>query len=255
FGGSSTSNIRTGRRGGQVLEAAIDFPIQEAQEILAASKEEENKIAIAIARKYGSAPVSMYVKGRGEVTYDPKTDFESDVHEVRYAYAGADANALNIAVGQKIGIGTLSKETAMGFDAMIPDVESEMDRIRAERVSAAFDTSIETLAANPDAPWQPEDFARYTELVLTDKMENYKAAQTVSEEIKKRQLAQQQGNAAPEEMMPGLSQPGAPGAPMPTIGEPEPSLGNLTRRLAQLRLGQMQGASERLPLTQGVAAP
>src|SRR6185436_15788563 len=182
-------------------------------------------------------------------------DFESDVHEVRYAYAGADANALNIAVGQKIGIGTLSKETAMGFDAMIPDVESEMDRITVERVKAAYLASIETLAQNPEGPWGPDQFQRFTELIVTDKAEPFAAAKIVIEEMKQAQLAQQQGQAQPEEMMPGITPPGQPGAPMPTIGEPEPSLGNLTRRLAQLRLGQMQGASERLPSTQGVAAP
>ena len=37
FGGESTTNIRTGRRGDAVLSAVVDFPVQEAQRIMAVS--------------------------------------------------------------------------------------------------------------------------------------------------------------------------------------------------------------------------
>lgn len=248
YGGNNPTNVRTGRAGAQLLEAVIDFPIQEAQEVLEASAEEENRIAIAVAKAYQHQPVSMYVKGRGEVTYLPRDTFDTDVHEVHYPLPGADARGMEIAVGQKIGMGTMSKQTAMEIDPSVRDVESELDRIRSEKVDDAFMASIQTLAQNPEGPWQPEDFARFTELVRSDRKEPYEAAQTVITEVKERQLAQAQAQAAEVEQMPGLAQPGQPGAPVPAIGEPEPALGNLSRALANLRLPQM-----RVPGEQAVA--
>ena len=52
FGGESTSNIRTGRRGDAVLSATVDFTVQEAQRIMARSLQEENRLAVEIAKKY-----------------------------------------------------------------------------------------------------------------------------------------------------------------------------------------------------------
>jgi hypothetical protein len=241
YSGYNPTNVRTGRAGAQLLEAVIDFPIQEAQEILAIAAEEENKAAIAVAKAYQSGkPVSMYVKGRGEITYIPRETFDSDVHEVHFPMPGADARGMEIAIGQKIGMGILSKRTAMELDPSIRDPESELDRITVEKVNDAWDAQIQTLASNPDGPWQPEDFARYTELIVSDKKERYEAAQIVIQEVKERQLAQQQAAVSEVEQMPGLAQPGAPGAPVPSIGPPPESMSNLSRALAQLRVPAMR---------------
>ena len=60
FGGESSSNIRTGRRGDSILSATIDHPVGEAQEIFASSLERENAAAIALAK---------YFDGDGERTF------------------------------------------------------------------------------------------------------------------------------------------------------------------------------------------
>ena len=52
FGGESTTNIRTGRRGDAVLSAVVDFPVQEAQRIMARSLQEENELAVTMSKKY-----------------------------------------------------------------------------------------------------------------------------------------------------------------------------------------------------------
>ena len=62
FGGESSTNIRTGRRGDAVLSAAVDFPVQEAQRIMSRALQEENKIAIDMAKAYaGNKSHSFYI--------------------------------------------------------------------------------------------------------------------------------------------------------------------------------------------------
>ena len=255
FSGQSGSNIRTGRRGDAVMSAAVDFRLQEAQTIFEASFVEENKIAIAIAKAYaGNKTFSMYVPGRGKVSYTPNEAFTDDTHEVRYAYAGADANSLNIAVGQKIGMETLSRETGMELDPMIRDVEMEKDRIVGEALERAFLSSIQTQAADPNGPYQPKDLARIVRLVKEDKMDLAAAVEKVDQEIRDAQAAQAAGQAQGAEAMPGLAMPGAPGSPVPpSISDVGPSVGNLSQMLTQLRRPQMTMPSENTPIAQPVA--
>lgn len=255
FSGQSGSNIRTGRRGDAVMSAAVDFRLQEAQTIFEASFVEENKIAIAIAKAYaGSKTFSMYVPGRGKVAYTPNDIFTDDTHQVRYAYAGADANSITIAVGQKLGLETLSRESAMELDPLVRDVEVERDRIVGEALERAFLSSIQTQAADPNGPYQPKDLARIVRLVKEDKMDLPEAVETVDQEIREAQAAQAKAQAQGAEMMPGLSMPGAPGAPVPpTIQDVGPSVGNLSQMLTQLRRPQMTMPSEGQPLAQPVA--
>lgn len=257
FSGQSSSNIRTGRRGDAVMSAAVDYRLQEAQTIFEASLVEENHIAIAVAKAYsGGKQFSMYVPDRGKMTYRADVFDGDDQHEVRYAYAGADANSLTIAVGQKLGLEVLSRETAMKLDPLVTDVEAEKDRITSEAVQRAFLSSIQSQAADPNAAWQPMDFARFGELIETDRMGVYTAAMQVNKEVQERQQAQQQGQMQGAEMQPGLAMPGAPGAPMPpeAVQQANPSMGNLSSMLAQLRMPQMQTAAERQPLAQPAVA-
>lgn len=255
FSGQSGSNIRTGRRGDAVMSAAVDYRLQEAQQIFEASLEEENRIAIAIAKAYSTKQFSFNTPTRGKVQYRASLFDGDDTHTVRYAYAGADANALTIALGQKLGLETVSRDTAMSFDPLIKDVETEKDKIVAEAVQRAFLSSIQTQAADPNAPWQPEDFARFGELVETNRMNIYAAAQKVNDEAKERQAKQAAGEAQGAEAQPGLSMPGAPGAPVPpNVGDIGPSVGNLSQMLTQLRRPQMTLPSEQRPTGQPVMA-
>lgn len=255
FSGQSGSNIRTGRRGDAVMSAAVDYRLQEAQQIFEASLEEENRIAIAIAKAYTTKQFSLYVPTRGKITYRASLFEGDDPHEVRYAYAGADANSLSIATGQKLGLETLSRESAMELDPMVKDVETEKDRIVAEAVQRAFLSSIQTQAADPNAAWQPEDFARFGELIETDRKNVYAAAQQVNQEVKERQAAQQAGMAQGAEAQPGLSMPGAPGSPVPpAIQDVGPSIGNLSQLMTQLRRPQMTLGAESQPLAQPAMA-
>jgi hypothetical protein len=228
FGGESTSNIRTGKRGDAILSAVVDFPVQEAQEILAASLVEENKRAIAIAKSYfGNQRRSFYVsqgKVKGHVDYIPNKDFETDANTVTYAYAGADANALVVGLGQRVGIGTMSKRTAQEIDPLISDPEVEHDRTVSESLEAALLSSVQTQAAQGAIP--PADLAKIMKLVVSDKMDLASAVEKVQKEAQERQ-ATPAPMGAPE-TMPGLAMPGM-GAEQPVeqAQGPAPSLDQL----------------------------
>ncbi len=247
FGGEAASNIRTGRRGSQVLSSTVDYPIQEHQEILAASLQEENAAAIDIALAWYPNTSRTFVLPytRKPITYTASEVFgETQAQFVDYSYAGSDTNGLVIEGGQRIGMGTLSKETFMGFDPMVKDPDAEMDRITLEGIRAAHLNAIQTQAADPNGPYQPADLARLEELVYTKNLPLFQAVQQLQTEIQERQAAQQGPAGMPPEGQPGLAMPGAPGAPTPTIGESPPSMANLTSMLGDLRLQQRTSPAE-----------
>jgi len=218
FGGESTSNIRTGKRGDAILSAVVDFPVQEAQEVLAASMQEENKRAIAIAKTYfGEQRRSFYVSSKAKhVDYVPNKDFETDENSVTYSYAGADANALVVGMGQRIGIGTMSKRTAQEIDPLIADPEREHDRVVQEQIEQAILSSLQQQAQAGTIP--PADLARIMNIVISDKLPLAEAIEKVNKEAQARQAT-----AAPigsPETQPGL---GAPGMGMEQPGSLPPS--------------------------------
>ena len=171
FGGESTSNIRTGRRGDAVLSAVVDFAVQESQRILARSLEAENKIAIAMAKSHaGGKSKSFYVsmgKVKGKVDYVPNKHFTTDDNVVSYSHAGADINNLVIAGGQRLSMGTMSKESFMKIDPLVEDVEYERDAVTAEQLEQSLLAGLQQQAATGAIP--PADIARI--LILLNQIE------------------------------------------------------------------------------------
>ena len=228
FGGESGTNIRTGRRGDAVLSAVVDFPVQEAQKMIAASLAVENKRAIALAKTYaGNKDKSFYVswKGaKGPVDYTPNVHFDSDENVVVFSHPGSDINSLVIGAGQRIGMGTLSKRAFMQIDPLVDDAEIEHDAVIAESLEQALLSSLATQASQGGIP--PADLARIAELVKTDRAELADAIQQVQRETQERQ-AQEVPAGAPESM-PGLAQPGAGAEARPASPQAgQPSLQDL----------------------------
>ena len=233
FGGESATNIRTGRRGEAVLSATVDYRVQEAQEIFANSLLHEDKIAIALEKAYwGGQSKTFFMSGRmtqGQETYTPNKVWQTDYHFVSYSAAGTDVNNLIIGLGQRLGVGLMSKESAREADPLISDPDFEHDRIIAEGVEDALLASIQQQAANPQGPYQPEDLAYLTRLVVEQDVPLFEAVAKTDERARQRQAeAMPQGSP---ETMPGLAMPGM-GAEAPAAGPVgEPSLEEL---LAQL---------------------
>jgi hypothetical protein len=234
FGGESATNIRTGRRGEAVLSATVDYRVQEAQSTFEASLLEEDKIAIAIERSYwGDTQKTFFMADRsaaGQESYVPNKTWQTDFHYVAYSAAGSDVNSLVIGLGQRLGVGLMSKESAREADPLISDPDLEHDRIIAEGVESALLSSIQQQAVNPQGPYQPEDLAFLTRLVVEQDVSLFEAVRRTDQRARDRQ-ATEMPMGSPE-TMPGLAMPGMGAeAPVEAPAGPPPDIGAL---LAQL---------------------
>jgi hypothetical protein len=250
FGGESSTGIRTGRRGEAVLSAVIDYPVAEAQETFAYSMEEENKIAISLCKAWdGKNSRTIYV-GTGNsnrpVTYIADETFETDEHVVSYPAMGSDLNSLIIGIGQRVGLGIMSKQTAATLDPYIDNPETEHDTIIAEGLEQALMAGLQQQAASGSLP--PLVLAKIMRLVADDRMELAEALNKVTEDaIKEQESKAEQAQAAmspDEQMSPEMAASGAavqamagPQA-MPAVAGPNPSQQNLMGLLSTLRRPQ-----------------
>ena len=237
FGGESGSNIRTGRRGDAVLSAVIDYPVAEAQENFGFAITEENKAGIELAkRRLGEEPVTIYV-GTGNtnsaVTYKASEVFKETEHVVSYPVVGSDLNQLMIGMGQRIGLGIMSKESAATLDPFVDNPEIERDRVTAEGIEQALVQSIQNQAAQGAIP--PLVLAKIMRLVRTDKMELAEAFAKVTEDAAAEAQKEQQEEPSAEAMMApaamaAMAGPGAADA-IPGASQTQESLGNMLNTL------------------------
>jgi len=216
------------------LAATVDYRVQEAQEVFANSLLHEDKIAIAIEKAYwGEQTKTFFMSGRrteGQESYVPNKVWQTDFHYVAYSAAGSDVNNLIVGLGQRLGVGLMSKESAREADPLISDPDFEHDRIIAEGVEDALLQSIQQQAANPQGPYQPDDLAYLTRLVVEQDVPLFEAVRRTDQRARDRQ-AQAMPQGSPE-TMPGLAMPGM-GAEAPMAapaGGPPP----LDQLLAQL---------------------
>ena len=243
FGGEASTGIRTGRRGDAVLSAVIDYPVAEAQETFAYALEEENEVAIALAKAWAGDVQRTIFVGTGNasrpVTYTPNETFETDEHIVSYPASGTDINSLIIGIGQRVGLGTMSKRTAATLDPYIDNPEQEHDTIIAEGLEQALMAGIQQQASSGQIP--PLTLAKIMRLVGDDKMELAEALNKVTEEALAEQQAQQEAagmeQATPDtvsadQTVAAMAGGQAPQSPIPGLGAGMASLGDM---LGQLR--------------------
>ncbi len=246
FGGESSTNIRTGRRGDAVLSAVIDYPVAEAQEAFAYALEEENRVAIQLAKKWDGDQQRTLFVGTGNsmrpVTYVATETFETDEHVVSYPAAGADLNSLIIGIGQRVGLGIMSKQTAATLDPYIDNPENEHDAIIAEGLEQALMSGMQQQAASGQMP--PLVVAKVMKLVRNDRMELAEAFNKVTEEALKEQENMQQaeqmggpgGGMTPEQAMAPAAVAAMAGG-MPAIPGASPTQQSLGDMLNTLRKG------------------
>jgi len=247
FGGESSTNVRTGKRGDAILSATVDFAVQEAQESFSRSLQEENRIGIAIAKNYfGNEKKSFYVnwKGsKGKSEYKAGVLFDTDENYVSYAHAGADQNGLVISAGQRIGIGTMSKRRFMELDPLVEDSEREHDQVIFEGIEQALLQSIQAQAADPQSPLPISDLAQLMLDIKLDRLELAEAIVAMQKKVQERQAAEAQPQTP--EAMPGMSTPvgadASMGAGISPIPEQAQGPQNLAMMLQSLR-GAQSGA-------------
>ena len=221
FGGESASNIRTGRRGDAVLSAVIDFPVAEAQEILANALLDEDRAAIALSKHYvGGTEKTLFV-GTGNsaktVTYTADQVFDTTEHTVAYSAVGADLNSLIMGLSQRVGMGLMSKKTAATLDPFIDNAEMEHDEIVAEGLEMAVLAGLQQQASAGQIP--PMAIARIMELVRSDRMELPEAITKATEEAMQAQQAAEEAAAQAQ---------GPPAPPTPEEAAAGPTAASLT---------------------------
>lgn len=251
FGGESPTNVRTARRGSMVMSNAIDMPIQEYQEILADSLEAENRRAVKIMRSYyGNKPSMFFMGGDGKVVrpdYTPNETFETDLSYVKYSMPGSDVNGMVIAIGQRVGTGIMSTQTAREMDPAIEDPIRERDQVEIESLRKSLLMGLETQASQGSL--DPSIIARIAAAKAQRHVTLEDAVQKIHEEMQQEQAEQAnaqppaQGEVSPESQ-PGLgvspdNPAGAP-APAPQMG----SASNLSAILSSLRKPAGQSPAE-----------
>jgi len=243
LGGMSPTNVRTGRRGAQVMGAAIDFTISEAQDVFAKSTRHENEVAMEIDKAYFNVKRSVFIMSRGfkgTVSYKPTELWKNAKHIVEYPIQGVDLDQLPVIAGQRIAMNTMSRRRFMEIDPLIPDAHAESRQIEREAVVQAFLAQIQALANNPEGPYQPIHLARLDKMLAEGDMDLYEAIIILQDEIQQEQAQQAPDPAAAQ---PGLSMPGQGVEQPASIPEQGPSLTNLTQLLSSL--GQVDSAQGR----------
>lgn len=246
FAGEGISNTRSGRGVETILGAATDPLLQEAHDLFTASLEEEDRAAIAVDKGWwGSDQKKVTVSfcgDKGRVVYTPNELWVTDEHDVRYPFPGGDVDNLNIATGQAMGAGIMSKKRAAQLNPLVENPEEEFDQIIAERLEDAFLQQIQSMATTPGAGMEPVDMAQLIRMVREDKADLLDAFDQVQKAAQQRQATPAE---SPEQMQPGVSPPGMGVEQPPGLFNASPDAQGLSRLLYGLRAPQMRSAAER----------
>lgn len=246
WGGESGSNIRTAKRGQEVMASASDPTLAELQTILAEATEAEVARAIAVEKAYyGNLTVSFHQSRKGKNvgdTFTPNQLFDSDFCIVQYSMPGVDSAGIPIELGQRTQSGILSQDTARRLDPMVDDPEHEASQVEIEGLRRALLAGLEAKAQQGGL--DPHEMA------LIIKLKNGKTPRALEDAVieAQSQLQQQQADlqsAQPgsAETMPGMGEAPPPGAPAPQQGPPP---------LAQLLQG-LRGPANVTPAEQQAA--
>jgi len=202
--GESGSNIRTARRGATVLGSAIDMPLQEYQEILANSMELENNRAVKMMKAYyGNKPSMFFFGTDGKIErpdYTPNETFETDMSKVVYPMPGSDINSMVVSIGQRVGMGIMSNETARIMDPAIKDPAREADLVEVEGLRKALLTGLEQQAAQGQL--DPSIIAR----IALAKSKRHTTLEEAVAEIHKEEQEKQQAQAQQQQQGPTADQ-------------------------------------------------
>ncbi len=172
---------------------------------------DEDKAAIAQSKHYaGRTEKTLYV-GTGnqakQITYRPNEVFDTIEHSVSYAAVGADLNNLMMGLGQRVGMGIMSKETAATLDPFIDNPEVEHDNIVSEGIETAILSGLQQQAAAGAIP--PLTLAKIMQLVKSDRLELAEALNKAVEDAQKEAQAAQEAAAAEQpQPTPGMAAAG-----------------------------------------------
>ena len=239
WGGESGSNIRTAKRGQEVMASASDPTLAELQTILAEATEAEVARAIAVEKAwYGNFSLSFHQSRSGKNvgdTFVANDLFDSDYCTVQFSLPGVDAAGIPIELGQRTQTGILSVDTARRLDPMVDDPDYEKDQVEIEGLRSALLKGLEMQATQGSL--DPHEIALIIKLKHAKNGEELEdAVITAQKQLQQQQADLQQAQPGAPETQPGMAQGPPPGAPQQ--GGPPP--------LAQLLQG-LRGPNQVTP--------
>lgn len=236
FGGQSGSNIRTGRRGQEIVASTVDFSIQEAQLLFQRSHKHEVTRAVATAKEYFGSRRKVYAVGwpgaKGVVDYTPNDIFEDGAtFTVEYSHVGTDANMLGVNIAQAQGSDIISVATARRKHPLVDDPAYEDRQVMVEGLRRAMVTGLEQQMMAGQFPIP--DGGRIIKQII-DGLPFEDAVAKIDEVMSQRQ-APDVNPVAPgsPEAQPGMSPPGI-GAEAAAIPPSTPSRDHLAQLLHQV---------------------
>lgn len=228
FGGEAASNIRTGRRGAQVMGDTVDMPLQEYQEILASAKDAENLRAVETMKSSFGTVVSMYtgIPRNGKIneipnnpaTYVPKDIFVTSESKAAYPFLGSDSSSIPIEIGQRVGTGEMSLQTARELDPKITDPVQEANRVISEGLEKALLGGMEQQLAAGGL--DPAVVAKIEIALRQDPTKHFADIYVKVHEDMQKQQAAMQAAQPPQPAALGAGPPGAPGGGPPPAQMP-----------------------------------
>ena len=209
--------------------------------MLEVSMREECRLAIEIDKAYFPQSKSVFFSASAGMIDYQAADFWQGVQNlwVKYAHAGVDAQGLPVEIGQRVGMGTMSKLSAMEIDPLVEDPLQEVDRINNEAMRASLLQSVSAMAQDPNAA------PMVAQIMATFRDADVNIEDAVLEVHTKMQAeqAQQAQAAAAQPGPPGGGPEQQPGMGAPAaIQPPSPSTANLAQLLASLHRGVTAGA-------------
>lgn len=253
MGGENPTNVRTARASQSIVSQTITMTIAEAQDSFAASLEAEDVRGIALMKGWHKGKTFGYTQPRsgkapvvGQETYSVTEDFETDMHTVQYSMPGTDAAAIPIELGQRAGTGELSMYSIRVLDPIVDTPILEGQRVTQEGLNKAMLTGLEQQAAS--GALDPLVIAQIDAKLMDSSFPSLASAYAaVHKEMQKQQATQSPQPTAQATQQPGISPPGAAGAPNPggAIPPASPTQSNLSSILQTLRRPSNQGAPEK----------
>jgi hypothetical protein len=228
--GDNPGSLRTGRALSQMGEFSIDPRVEEANKQMDRALIAVNEGIAAVELGYYPDKKIFGYTGWGTdqsvIEYTPRDLFtETSLNVVQHDFPGSDAQSTSVVVGQMVGAGLMSKATARRKHPYIEDPEQEERLATIETIQAATLNALTQRAAMGQLP--EIDVA-----AILKRVRSGEELEDAIEAVNKLAQARQATPAVtPDQMQPGLADPGmGVEQPPPTEAIPTPDQSQLNFR-------------------------
>jgi hypothetical protein len=232
-GGETYGALRTGRGIDALMGAAVDHRMQEMHEVTEAWLPHINRALFRCAEVYWPTKkyfgYSRWAGEHGQVEYEPGKHFpESYASSVSYPIAGADVQDTNIAVGQMVQTGMMSRGSGREIHPWIPDPQGEAARIDEELLEDAARETFRQQIAQQQVPLELVEMVEKHRKKSGDILSALRLAREEFAALQEEQAAAEQAQAAQAQQPPALPGQQAPqGAELAPQTGPTPGLEDL----------------------------